>query len=188
MKVVIIGGGAGGAGAATRIRRLNEKASITIFAKSSYASYSNCALLYKFLTYCENFMVAYSPTVDTSFDATIMSARIVKHQADGLLTTIFISEVENYQKQGYIFIDARKAKELEGGIISGARLIAWLNLKTNLGEFDKNKKYFIYCQTGARSYNVCQLPKAYDIKNVVNLGGGYSHYATYRDFANVKEI
>ncbi len=136
----------------------------------------------------ENFMVAYSPTVDTSFDATTMSARIVKHQADGSLVTIFVDEVEEYKKQGYEFIDVREVKEWGGGIITGAKKLAWSTIRGHLNEFDKNKKYVIYCRTGARSYNVCQLLKAHDIKHVVNLGGGYSHYKVYRDFGNVKEI
>lgn len=46
MKVVIVGGVAGGASAAARIRRLNEKAEITIFEKSGYVSYANCGLPY----------------------------------------------------------------------------------------------------------------------------------------------
>jgi len=46
MKVVIIGGGAGGAGAATRLRRLNEKATIILIEKGPYISYANCGLPY----------------------------------------------------------------------------------------------------------------------------------------------
>lgn len=46
MKVVIVGGVAGGATAAARIRRLDEDAEITIFEKSGYISYANCGLPY----------------------------------------------------------------------------------------------------------------------------------------------
>lgn len=46
MKVVIVGGVAGGATAATRIRRLDEHAEITIFERSGYISYANCGLPY----------------------------------------------------------------------------------------------------------------------------------------------
>ena len=46
MKVVIVGGVAGGATAAARIRRLDESAEITIFEKSNYISYANCGLPY----------------------------------------------------------------------------------------------------------------------------------------------
>ena len=40
MKVVIVGGVAGGATAAARIRRLNEQAEIVVFERSGYISYA----------------------------------------------------------------------------------------------------------------------------------------------------
>ena len=46
MKVVIVGGVAGGATAAARIRRLDEKAEIVVFERTSYMSYANCGLPY----------------------------------------------------------------------------------------------------------------------------------------------
>ena len=46
MKIVIVGGVAGGATAATRLRRLDEKADITIFERSGFISYANCGLPY----------------------------------------------------------------------------------------------------------------------------------------------
>ncbi|MDD6308518.1 MAG: CoA-disulfide reductase [Clostridia bacterium] len=46
MKIVIVGGVAGGATAATRIRRLDEKAAITVYERSGFISYANCGLPY----------------------------------------------------------------------------------------------------------------------------------------------
>lgn len=46
MKIVIVGGVAGGATAAARIRRLDEKAEIIVFERSGYISYANCGLPY----------------------------------------------------------------------------------------------------------------------------------------------
>ena len=46
MKVVIVGGVAGGATAAARIRRLDEQADIVIFERSGFVSYANCGLPY----------------------------------------------------------------------------------------------------------------------------------------------
>ena len=46
MKVVIVGGVAGGASAAARIRRLDESAEIIVFEKTGYISYANCGLPY----------------------------------------------------------------------------------------------------------------------------------------------
>lgn len=46
MKIVIIGGNAGGASAATRLRRLNEHAEIVLLEKGEYVSYASCGLPY----------------------------------------------------------------------------------------------------------------------------------------------
>lgn len=46
MKVVIVGGVAGGASAAARLRRLDETAEIVVFERSGYISYANCGLPY----------------------------------------------------------------------------------------------------------------------------------------------
>ena len=46
MKVVIVGGVAGGATAAARLRRLDEQAEIIIIERTHYVSYANCGLPY----------------------------------------------------------------------------------------------------------------------------------------------
>ncbi len=46
MKVVIVGGVAGGATAAARIRRLDEGAQVIVLERSGYVSYANCGLPY----------------------------------------------------------------------------------------------------------------------------------------------
>ena len=46
MKVIIVGGVAGGMSAATRLRRLMEDAEITIFEKGPFVSFANCGLPY----------------------------------------------------------------------------------------------------------------------------------------------
>jgi len=46
LKVLIVGGVAGGASAAARLRRLDETAEIIVFEKGEYISYANCGLPY----------------------------------------------------------------------------------------------------------------------------------------------
>ncbi len=46
MKIIIIGGVAGGATAATRLRRMSEQNEIIIFEKGPYVSFANCGLPY----------------------------------------------------------------------------------------------------------------------------------------------
>ena len=46
MKVIIVGGVAGGASCAARLRRLDEKVEILMVEKGPYVSYANCGLPY----------------------------------------------------------------------------------------------------------------------------------------------
>ncbi len=46
MKLVVVGGVAGGASVAARVRRLDEEAQITVFERGEHVSFSNCALPY----------------------------------------------------------------------------------------------------------------------------------------------
>ena len=46
MKVIIVGGVAGGASAAARLRRLDEDAQIIILERGQHISYANCGLPY----------------------------------------------------------------------------------------------------------------------------------------------
>ena len=44
LRVVVVGGVAGGASAAARVKRLNENADVVVFEKGSDVSFSNCGL------------------------------------------------------------------------------------------------------------------------------------------------
>ena len=54
MKVIIIGGVAGGATTAARLRRVNKDAEILVFEKGPYISYANCGLTYHISGVIEN--------------------------------------------------------------------------------------------------------------------------------------
>ena len=46
MKILIVGGVAGGASVAARLRRMDEQAEIILFERGEYISYANCGLPY----------------------------------------------------------------------------------------------------------------------------------------------
>jgi hypothetical protein len=46
VRVIIVAGNAGGASAAARLRRLDEKAEIVVYEKGDYISFANCGLSY----------------------------------------------------------------------------------------------------------------------------------------------
>tara|TARA_B100001248_G_C27350118_1_gene440895 strand:- start:1017 stop:1346 length:330 start_codon:yes stop_codon:yes gene_type:complete len=46
-----------------------------------------------------------------------------------------------------------------------------------VNKIDKNKKIFVYCHSGARSYNACKILEQFGFKNVYNLIGGISEWS-----------
>ena len=42
---------------------------------------------------------------------------------------------------------------------------------------DKNKEIFVYCHSGARSYNACKILEQLGFKTVYNLIGGISEWS-----------
>jgi NADPH-dependent 2,4-dienoyl-CoA reductase/sulfur reductase-like enzyme len=46
VRVIIVGGNAGGASVAARLSRLDEKAEIVVYEKGEYISFAKCALPY----------------------------------------------------------------------------------------------------------------------------------------------
>ena len=53
-KVVVVGGVAGGASTAARIRRIDEQAEIIMFEKGPHVSFSNCSLPFHLSGIVEN--------------------------------------------------------------------------------------------------------------------------------------
>ena len=79
------------------------------------------------------------------------------------------------QTSASVILDVRTAEEFESGYIKGA-----LNLDSRGGadflasieKLDKSKSYFVYCRSGARSGQACQLMSQMGFSAVYNLYGG----------------
>lgn len=86
---IVIGGNAGGASVAARLRRLDEHAQITIFEKGKYISFSNCSLPYTL-----------SNVLDDPEDVVLLTPKELKQQynIDAVVNTEAINIVKNRQQ------------------------------------------------------------------------------------------
>lgn len=77
-----------------------------------------------------------------------------------------------------ILVDTRKPEEVEQGALKDAVVINFLaeDFSNKIQALDKSKTYFVYCRSGKRSGEACQVMYATGIKNVFNLDGGYLAY------------
>ena len=74
-----------------------------------------------------------------------------------------------------VIIDVRTDDEFSTGYIEGAVNIDFYmgnEFISKIEKLDKSKSYFIYCKSGARSGQTCELMKQKGFKKVYNLEGG----------------
>ena len=74
-----------------------------------------------------------------------------------------------------VIIDVRTDDEFSTGYIGGAVNIDFYmgnEFMSEIDKLDKSKSYFIYCKSGARSGQTCELMKQKGFKKVYNLEGG----------------
>lgn len=74
-----------------------------------------------------------------------------------------------------VILDARTPKECAEGIIENAIMIDFLDaptFKSEIEKLDKSKNYYVYCRSGNRSGQACQLLNNLGVKNTFNLSGG----------------
>ena len=74
-----------------------------------------------------------------------------------------------------LILDVRTPEEFEASRIPNSVNIDFYNpeiFMQEIGKLDKDKSYYIYCRTGVRSANSCQLMKELGFINIYNLIGG----------------
>lgn len=79
------------------------------------------------------------------------------------------------QTSASVILDVRTAEEFESGYIKGAMNLdirGGAGFLSSIEKLDKSKSYFVYCRSGARSGQACQLMSQMGFSAVYNLDGG----------------
>lgn len=160
MKVVIVGGVAGGATAATRIRRLDEHAEITIFERSGYISYANCGLPYYIGGVIENPEELTLQTPE-SFQARFRIDVRVKHEVTDIDTGRKTVTVRNLQT-GEEFEESYDKLILS----PGAKPV-----RPDLPGIDSNRLFTL--RTVEDTFHIRQFVAERKPKTAVMVGGGF---------------
>jgi rhodanese-related sulfurtransferase len=74
---------------------------------------------------------------------------------------------------GAVLLDVRTKGEFQGGTIKGAKNIDLMSpsFRQEISKLDKNKSYFLFCRSGNRSGQACNMMAEQQYK-VYNLAGG----------------
>jgi len=74
-----------------------------------------------------------------------------------------------------VILDVRTPNEWAEGVIENAQLINIMDAQSFMQEIeqlDKSKNYYIYCRSGARSGQACQVMDSLGFNKTYNLIGG----------------
>lgn len=76
-------------------------------------------------------------------------------------------------------IDLRTTDEIKKGFIKGAVQLDFLakDAEKKIDELDKNKTYYIYCQSGGRSADAAEYMEKHNFKRVYTLEKGFSDWS-----------
>ncbi len=88
------------------------------------------------------------------------------------------SEKFNSDNNAFL-LDVRTAEEVEQGYIPNAINIdirAGADFISEIEKLDKNKNYYVYCRSGARSAQACAIMNQLGFENTYNLLGGFMEW------------
>ncbi len=94
---------------------------------------------------------------------------------DNLPGSLFRQEFSSHKNA--VLLDVRTGMEVKMGTLPGAIHIDVTSLSFNqkIAKLDKSKTYFVYCRSGNRSNNACQImhKQGFDVRNLLGGMGAY---------------
>ncbi len=160
-KILIIGGVAGGATAAARLRRLDEKSEIILFEKGEYVSFANCGLPYYIGGVIENresLLVQTKKGIEERYNIDVrpLNEVLAINREKKEVTVRDLEEDKEYTESYDQLILSSGASPLIP-LISGIDQCDNLFTLRNIDDSDKIKNYV----------------KTHDLKKAVIIGGGF---------------
>jgi len=129
--------------------------------------------------------LCYSPPYSSAKDPVNMAGYVIENIILDNVKTIHFEDIqENLNNDNVLFLDVRTNNEYNKlGSIENSLNIPVDELRERIVEIDKNKKIFVFCHSGLRSYIAYKIlvSKGYDC---YNLSGGYSVYSSITEAIN----
>lgn len=120
--------------------------------------------------------LAYAPPYSSAKDPVNMAGFMVENIAEGLVRQWRLSELESLPRDGSVtLLDTRTAEEYTEGHIEGFKNIPVDELRERVGEIAQNKRVYVICQSGLRSYIACRILSGYGF-DCYNFAGGFRFY------------
>ena len=121
--------------------------------------------------------LTYAPPFGSAKDPVNMAGYTAMNVMEGLSEIVQWHDLEEMQNNGWTLLDVRDENEIEvNGAMPNALNIPLNDLRTRLGELDKEKSYIVSCHSGQRSYIAERIMKQGGL-NVKNLDGAFALYS-----------
>ena len=126
--------------------------------------------------------LAYAPPFSSAKDPVNVAGYVIQNICDGILDQVHWSDVERdflnpeTKDDNVVLLDTRRAPEFEMKHVEGALNIPVDALRDRISELPQNKRIYVYCKTGLRSYVACRMlaQHGFDVRNV---SGGFAFYS-----------
>lgn len=119
--------------------------------------------------------LCYAPPYSSAKDPVNMAGYVAENIISGKSEVVLPREIDSRNRESIILLDVRTDLEQETGSIDGSVHIPLQQLRQRLGELDKAKEIWAYCQVGQRGYYAERLLKQNGFK-VKNVTGGFKLY------------
>ncbi len=123
--------------------------------------------------------LAYAPPFSSAKDPVNMAGYTASNVLEGAFHPFYIEDLADLPEDAQL-VDVRTPGEYANGTIRHAVNIPVDNLRSRIGELDKNKKVYIFCQIGLRGY-LAERILAQNGFESVNLSGGYRLYEAWKN-------
>jgi len=121
--------------------------------------------------------LAYAPPFSQAKDPINLAGFIIDNIENGIVKQFYYEDIKVLkQRDDVVLLDTRTTFEYSNGFAEGFINIPLDNLRDRLVELDKNKKIYVMCQSGLRSYLATRIlvQNGFD---AYNFAGGYLLYS-----------
>lgn len=137
----------------------------------------------------EELEFAYAPPYSSAKDPVNMLGFVAHNVLDGMVSLMDWNELDQLmdnpeKKDAYVVLDVTEEVERMVFAIPGSSHIPLGQLRSRLGELDRNQMVITYCAIGVRSYNAARILSQNGFGNVRVLAGGTALYKSmhYKDY------
>ncbi len=121
--------------------------------------------------------LSYAPPFGSAKDPVNMAGYVASNILEGIFKVFHWHEVDGLDPDKVTLLDVRTHEEYLDGSLKGAVNIPVDELRDRLGELDKNKPVYVFCQIGLRGYIAYRILIQNGFKDIFNLSGGYRLYS-----------